>query len=68
MECVSRKHESFGRVKSHLDKHELSETVSIVSYDLMHKSGNGLVYGARIFQGIKSYGIGVAAVLKVWED
>lgn len=49
----------------HLDAHERTETITTAVYDLMSKNGQTQVYGGRIYEGVRSYGYGVANATKM---
>lgn len=56
----SRKRDAINRMIRHMDSHDPSETLTFSVYDLMGRKDRNNVYGGRIYQRVRSHGVGVA--------
>ena len=53
-----RKQAAKDAMVAHMNQHDEPE-LKLSVYDLMHRRGGRIVYGGRIYGGVKSHGLGV---------
>lgn len=58
--AVAKKREAIRMMREHMDRHPEPDDRTFSVFDSMCKGGARFVYGGRIYNGIRSHGLGVA--------